>query len=141
MELELSRLMIYSIILFIIGNILAWFQANSQFISDWWYNRPVLTVLIYAIPTSFAFFYAWRFAVESLGSSLWSARMLSFGVGVICFWVLSCYIKGEDLSLKTIVCLMLSFMIIAIQAFWKDPQQINADANVLCGEAEEVICD
>lgn len=139
MEIELSKLMIYSIILFIIGNILAWFQANSQFISDWWYNRPVFTVLLYSIPTSFAFFYAWRFSVESLGSSLWSARMLSFGVGVICFWALSYFIKGEGLTLKTIVCLVLSLIIVMIQALWKDPPQ--DDSGVLGDRVEENICD
>ena len=68
------------ITLFVIGNVLAWFQSNSQFMWTWWYDHPITTVLIYSIPTGLAFFYGWRYAVEHFDGSLWAARMFAFGV-------------------------------------------------------------
>ena len=115
----MSKELIIITALFVVGNVLAWFQANSQFIWQWWYERPILTILIYSVPTSFAFFYGWRYAVESLEGSLWAARMLAFGVATIIFAFMSYFFKGEGITVKTAVCLALSFLIILIQLFWK----------------------
>ena len=115
----MNRLIASAIVLFILGNILAWFQANSQFLWQWWYDHPVTTVLMYSIPTSLAFFFGWRYAVEATGS-LWSARMLGFGVATIIFGAMSYLLKGEGISTKTAVCLLLSVTIIFIQVLWKD---------------------
>lgn len=106
-------------LLFIIGNILAWFQSNSQFLWSWWYDRPLFTVFVYSIPTGLTFYYGWRFAVQYFDGSLWGARMFAFGVATIIFTIMSYVMKGEGLSMKTAVCLMLSFLIIFIQLFWK----------------------
>tara|TARA_Y100001970_G_C14002282_1_gene734031 strand:- start:458 stop:811 length:354 start_codon:yes stop_codon:yes gene_type:complete len=107
-------------VLFIFGNILAWFQSNSQFLWQWWYDRPIFTILIYSIPTAFTFFYGWRFAVEAFDGSLWSARMFGFGVATIVFAAMSYLMKGEGITAKTALCLALSCLIICIQVFWKD---------------------
>jgi len=115
----MNKVVVYAIILFIFGNILAWFQANSQFLWEWWYEHPVTTVMIYAVPTSLAFFFGWRYAVEATGS-LWSARMLGFGVATIIFGIMSYALKGEGITFKTSICLLLSVAIILIQVLWKD---------------------
>jgi len=115
----MNKLIASAVILFIFGNILAWFQANSQFLWQWWYNHPITTVFIYAAPTSLAFFFGWRYAVEATGS-LWSARMLGFGVSTIIFGAMSYTLKGEGISYKTAICLLLSTAIILIQVLWKD---------------------
>tara|TARA_A200000159_G_scaffold160566_1_gene180915 strand:+ start:3721 stop:4077 length:357 start_codon:yes stop_codon:yes gene_type:complete len=118
----MSKHIIFVVMLFIVGNLLAWFQANSQFIWKWWYDRPMLTILVYSVPTSFAFYYGWRYAVEYFGGSLWSARMFAFGLATIVFAGLSYAVKGEGINLKTAVCITLSFVIILIQMFWKADQ-------------------
>lgn len=115
----MNKPILFAVILFILGNILAWFQANSQFLWKWWYDHPILTVLIYAIPTSMTFFFGWRYAVEATGS-LWSARMLGFGVATIIFGIISYLLKGEGITTKTAVCLLLSVIIILIQVLWKE---------------------
>ena len=112
----MNKPILFSIALFIVGNILAWFQA--QFISEWWYEHPITTVLMYSIPTSFAFYFGWRYAVEFTGS-LWSARMLGFGVSTIIFGILSYTLMNEGLSVKNGLCLILSIAIILIQLLWK----------------------
>ena len=115
----MGKEMFLIITLFVIGNVLAWFQSNSQFMWTWWYDHPITTVLIYSIPTGLAFFYGWRYAVEHFDGSLWAARMFAFGVATIVFAIMSYIIKGEGLNLKTFVCLFLSIVIILIQVFWK----------------------
>jgi len=115
----MNKNIIIIIILFAIGNILAWFQSNSQFLWKWWYDHPMTTILIYSIPTAFTFYFGWRFAVEAFGGSLWSARMFGFGVATIIFAVMSYVFKGEGITVKTAVCLALSLVIIFIQVFWK----------------------
>jgi hypothetical protein len=111
--------LLIAIILFIIANILTWFQVNSQFIWDWWKARPMLTVLIYAFPTSLSFFYAWKFGVEAMGGQLWPVRMVGFGISTIMFTGMTYFIMREGLTAKTITCLFLSILIILIQVLWK----------------------
>ena len=117
----MSKEIILIVALFIVANIVAWFQSNSQFVWNWWYQRPIFTVLAYSIPTSFAFYYGWRYAVEAFDGSLWGARMFAFGIATIIFAILSYVFKGEGINLKTTVCLILSFAIILIQVLWKTP--------------------
>ena len=115
----MSKELVFIIGLFVMGNVLAWFQSNSQFLWEWWYNRPVLTIFIYAVPTALTFYFGWRYAVEMFDGSLWSARMLGHGIATIVFGFMSYTMKGEVITAKTAVCLMLSVLIIFIQLFWK----------------------
>jgi hypothetical protein len=105
-------------LLFIMANVLAWFQVNSQYIWGWWKEHPVTTVLIYAVPTSMCFFFGWRTAVDYFGH-LWSARMFAFGLSTMVFYTLTYCILKEGLDTKNLVCLGLSFVIILIQVLWK----------------------
>jgi hypothetical protein len=107
------------IALFIIGNVLAWFQANSQFLWKWWYDHPITTVLIYSVPTALTFYFGWRYAVEAT-NSLWSARMIGFGISIVVFGIMSYLLKGEGINTKTAICLLLSLIIVLIQVLWKE---------------------
>ena len=79
----------------------------------------MFTVLIYSIPTSLSFFYAWKIGVEVSGGELWPVRMIGFGVSTIMFSTLTYVMMKEGLNAKTLVCLGLSIAIIMIQIFWK----------------------
>ena len=114
----MNNLLAAALGLLLLGNILAWFQGNLQFVSDWWYSRPFFTIIIFAIPTATCFFFGWRFLVEYLDESLWSARLFSFGIGTIIFAILSFFIKGESIDKKTFICLLLAISIVFIQSFW-----------------------
>lgn len=114
----MNNLLVSALTLLFIGNILAWFQGNLQFTSDWWYSRPFLTILMFSLPTATCFFFGWRFLVEYLDESLWSARLFSFGIGTIIFALFSFFIKGEAVDKKTLICLLLAMAIVLIQSFW-----------------------
>ena len=104
---------------FIVGNILAWFQFNSQFVWKWWENKPILTNLIFAFPMGLCFWYAVKYIVEDSGA-LWTSKLIGFGVSNLIFAVLTYYLLKESIfSPKTIMCLTLSVVIIGVQVFWK----------------------
>ena len=114
----MNNLLVSALALLFLGNILAWFQGNLQFTSEWWYSRPFFTIIMFAIPTATCFFFGWRFLVEYLDESLWSARLFSFGIGTIIFAIFSFFIKGESIDKKTFICLLLAISIVFIQSFW-----------------------
>ena len=104
---------------FVIGNILAWFQFNSQFVWDWWKDKPVLSNLIFAIPMGICFWYAIKYIMED-SELLWTSKLIGFGVSNVVFAILTyAMLKESIFSPKTMVCLSLSVVIIAIQIFWK----------------------
>jgi len=56
--------------------------------------------------------------VQHFDGSLWPPRLVSFGVGVIVFAILTYIVKGEVIDKKTIVCLVLSIIIILTQTLY-----------------------
>jgi len=105
---------------FTIGNILAWFQFNSQFVWDWWKERPILSNFIFAIPMGLCFWYAIKYIVEDHGL-LWTSKLVGFGVSNITFAILTYFFLKESILVpKTMVCLALAVVIIGIQILWKN---------------------
>ena len=109
----------YGILFFALGNIFAWFQFNSQFVWEWWRDKPLVTNLIFAIPTGLCFWYAVKNVDEASGA-LWSSKLVGFGVSNVIFGVLAYALMKESIfTTKTLTCLILACVIIAIQIFWK----------------------
>ena len=50
---------------------------------------------------------------------LWPTRFVGFGIGIIIYAILVSYFFGEGFTTKTIISILLSFVLICIQAFWK----------------------
>ena len=111
--------MLAGILLFLLGNILAWFQFNSQFVWPWWSTRPLLSNVIFAVPMGICFWYAIRHIVSTTGL-LWSSKLIGFGVSNVVFAVLTYALLKESILVpKTMLCLLLSVVIIGIQVLWK----------------------
>ena len=107
------------LLFYLIGHILAWFQFNSQFVWSWWKDKAFLSVLIYAIPMCLCFYYGTRcFVTET--DSLWTARLSGFGLGIAIFSLMTYFFMGESpFTFKTISCIVLAFLIVTIQIFYK----------------------
>lgn len=56
---------------------------------------------------------------EYYDGQLWPGRFIGFTMGMISFSVLTYLIMDETLNAKTIICLLLSLIIICVQLFWK----------------------
>ena len=107
------------IILFVLANILAWFQFNSQFVWKWFEDRPIMTNCIFAIPMGIIFWHAVKSVVNESGE-LWTSKLIGFGVGNIVFAILTWYFMKESiLTPKTLMSMTLASAIIGIQVFWK----------------------
>ena len=107
------------IALFAIGNILAWFQFNSQFVWEWWQDRPILSNVIFAIPMGLCFWYAIKYIVEDSGE-LWASKLIGFGTSNVIFAIFTYALVRESIfTAKTLSCLFLSVLIIGIQILWK----------------------
>ena len=111
--------MLTGIIFFLIGNVFAWFQFNSQFVWEWWEDKPIVSNLIFAIPMGMCFWYAVKNVVEATGQ-LWASKLVGFGVSNVVFGILAYALLRESIfTTKTMTCLLLACCIIAIQIFWK----------------------
>jgi len=111
--------MALALTLFAVGQTMAWFQLNSQFVWDWWRDRPLLAVLLYGIPTGLCFFYGVRIAYAEIGQ-IWGARFLVFSMSYITFPILTWYFMNESMfTAKTMTCVFLSMMIVGVQLFWR----------------------
>ena len=105
--------------LFILGQTLVWFQLNSQFVWDWWKDKPIPAIIFFSIPASFCFWYGVRMVVGEM-NELWGHRLLIFGMSYLTFPLLTWYYMNESMfTPKTMICVLLSFAIIAVQLFWR----------------------
>ncbi len=103
--------------LFFLGQIIGWFQLNTQFLSEWWKDKPFLSAVTMGVPTSMAFWYAWKLTAESTGS-VWTARFIGSSAGMILFPMLTWFLLGESMfTTKTMICFTLASVIILIQVF------------------------
>jgi hypothetical protein len=115
-----STKLIIACSMFATGQCLAWFQLNSQFVWEWWSNKPVLTVLIYSIPTGLCFLLGIRLSYEVM-NEVWGPRFLIFGMSYLTFPLLTWHFLNETMfTTKTMICVMLSFSIVLIQLLWKN---------------------
>ena len=104
---------------FLLGNIILWFQINSQFVWDWWKGKVLLSNLIFAIPTGLCLWMGVKNIVGATGE-LWASKLLGFGVSNFVFAIMTYVIMKESIfTAKTMTCLSLAAVIIAIQVLWK----------------------
>jgi hypothetical protein len=111
--------MIYvGLALFTAGQILGWFQLNSQYLSDWWKDKPLMSAIIMGVPTSVMFWYAWKTVVDATGS-VWTARFIGSSTGLMLFPIMTWFLLGETMfTVKTVICFLLALLIIVIQIFF-----------------------
>jgi hypothetical protein len=123
-----------AIFLLVIGNIFGWLQINLHLVSKIWIGKPIPSILILSIPIGCCFYFAWASLVDFYDNSLWSARLVSFGVGVIIFALMAYFIKGEVMSKKNWICFFLSILIVLIQSFWPSEKPCLNNENSLGAE-------
>jgi len=104
---------------FLAGNVLAWFQFNAQFVWEWWRDKPLVANLLFAVPAGFCLWHAIKSIVAETGE-VWASKLLGFGVSNFVFAIMTyIFLKESMLTPKTLTCLSLASVIIAIQVLWK----------------------
>ena len=103
----------------LVGQINVWFGTNSQLVWKWWSNKPMLAAVLFGVPATICFWYGTKYAFEAM-NELWGPRFLGFGMSYVSFPILTWWLLNESMfTTKTMICVLLSFMIMAIQIFWK----------------------
>ena len=106
------------VLLFFAGQLFGWFQLNMQKLNVGWENRPFASAVVFGLPTSVLFWYAWKIVSEET-MSVWSARFIGSCTGFIIFPLLTWYMLGESMfTFKTMSCVVLSLMILFIQIYY-----------------------
>lgn len=113
----LKNLLISSLF-FLVGHLVVWFQLNGQFIWKGWKDNIILVSLL-GIPISFFFIWATKWGVSAFDGLFWPPRFIGFAIGVIIYGIMVSYFFNQGINLKTLTTLILAFIILIIQIFWK----------------------
>ena len=105
-------------LLFLLGQVLVWYQINGQFISEWIKKHPLIMSLM-GVPISFVYIYATQYLVEAFDGDMWPQRLIGFSMGMIAFAFLTYIHLNQAITLKTAVTLALATAIVVIQIIWK----------------------
>tara|TARA_B110001454_G_C12378005_1_gene291378 strand:+ start:166 stop:513 length:348 start_codon:yes stop_codon:yes gene_type:complete len=114
----LNKLLL-GILMFAFGQIVIWYQTNGQFISKWVANHPLIMAITLGVPISYSFILGTKYIVEHFDGQLWPGRLLGFGIGAICFGILTYIHVGEGITPKTAVSLVLAIALVMVQVLWK----------------------
>ena len=71
------------------------------------------------LPIGYLVILASREMVSLYNGETWPNRIIGFSIGVIVFSVMAWSILKEPMTVKTVICLSLSFVILLIQLFWR----------------------
>lgn len=105
-------------VLFILGQILIWYQTNGQFFSTWAKKNSLIMACI-GIPISYLFIHATRLIVNGFDGAVWPSRLIGFSTGMLVFGTLTWLHLNQTPTLKTWVTLLLAAIIVGIQILWK----------------------
>jgi len=108
--------LIYGMLFFTAVHALGWWATNAQFVDGWTNRQAVILCMILSVPTTLLAFLGSKHVYNALGGELWSVRFVAFGLSWLIFPILTWAFLGETMfTLKTILCTILSFLIIYIQ--------------------------
>jgi|TARA_R110000796_G_scaffold250262_2_gene379027 hypothetical protein len=79
--------------------------------NNWW-------IYVIAIPIVWAFATGTRICTEELDDT-WGVKVVTFVAGIITFAIFNFLVFEQGINLKTGTCLLLAFIIVGIQVFWK----------------------
>jgi hypothetical protein len=107
---------LYCFLCFMSLHIFVWFSTNLQLL-DAPSIKPIYISLLLCVPTTLAAYFGTKFGYAAFEAA-WSIRFFGFAVSYFVFPILTWWILGESMfTTKTILCILLSFLILAIQIY------------------------
>ena len=111
----INKYIVLTIVIVLLNNILIWYQLNSQLVWDWAKGTKSMWIMsLLGIPISLMFWYATKVGYEGFGN-LWAVRFMGFATSMLTFPVMTWLYLGETVTLKTLVTLLLAFIIMLLQ--------------------------
>ena len=111
---SIKMLIVLSIITFLAAQTLAWLQINGQFIWPWVKEHPFL-VSLGGVPISYLLMLASQLAYDGMNGKLWPGRFMAFAIGMVVFTILTSFLLGEGITVKSGVSLFLALLILCLQ--------------------------
>ncbi len=110
-----NKYIVITTLLFLINNILIWYQLNSQLVWEWAKTSKAMWFsALLGIPISLLFWWATKIGYEGFGN-LWSIRFMGFATSMISFPIMTWLYLGEVITLKTIISIGLAIAIMLLQ--------------------------
>ena len=100
------------------SQVFTFMQLQGHLFSKWIKDNP-MWMNILGLPIGYLIILASREMIILWDGKTWPNRLIGFSLGVVIFTILSTWLLKEPFTLKTIVCLFLCFIILAIQLCWK----------------------
>ena len=111
----INKYIVITTLLFLLNNILIWYQLNSQLVWDWAKGTKAIWIsCLMGIPISYLFWLATKWGYIGFGN-LWSVRFMGFATSMLTFPVMTYFYLGETLTLKTLITILLAIIIMILQ--------------------------
>jgi hypothetical protein len=102
----------------IIAHLGVWIQVNGQFL-DHKLKNPTIFFVLLGLPISYLWIKSTKYGVMSFDGKFWPQRLIAFSIGIAIYTIMTHYVFHEKFDLKSFTCLLLAFLIVAIQILWK----------------------
>jgi hypothetical protein len=111
----INKYVLITIGIFLLNNILIWYQLNSQLVWDWAKGTKSMWIMsLLGIPISLLFWYATKIGYIGFGN-LWAVRFMGFATSMLTFPIMTWLYLGEAITLKTLVTILLAIIIMLLQ--------------------------
>ena len=111
----INKYIVLTIGIFLLNNILIWYQLNSQLVWDWAKGTKSMWIMsLMGIPISLLFWDATKIGYIGFGN-LWAVRFMGFATSMLVFPIMTYFYLGEPMTLKVIITLLLAIIIMILQ--------------------------
>ena len=110
-----TKYILITTLVFIISQILIWYQLNSQLVWEWAKGpKSMWLMALLGIPISLLMWYCTKWGYEGFGN-LWAVRFMGFATSMMTFPIMTYFYLGEPMTAKVIVTILLAVVIMVIQ--------------------------
>lgn len=102
----------------LVAQTITFLQLQGPYRYDVLRNNPI-PVLLMAVPIAWLFTKSTHYFYIASEGQLWPGRLIGFGIGMIVFSLMSYALFKEPMTMKTVMTLILSVIIVCMQVFWK----------------------
>ena len=111
----INKYILMTIGIFLLNNILIWYQLNSQLVWEWAKGPKSMWLMsLLGIPISLMFWWATKLGYEGFGN-LWQVRLLGFALSMSVFPIMTWLYLGEVITIKIGISILLAIIIMILQ--------------------------
>ena len=110
-----NKYIFITILLFVVTNIMIWFQLNSQLVWKWAEGYKSMWIMsLLGIPISLLFWFGTKWGYVGFGN-LWAVRFMGFATSMMVFPIMTYLYLGEAITIKVAITIGLAVIIMILQ--------------------------